>query len=49
MAVDHLAPCGVYVGSTSGSVYASADGGDSWQTLPGQLPRILTVQAFASD
>ena len=30
MAVDTLDTCGVYVGTTGGQVYASADAGDSW-------------------
>ena len=47
MAVDGLDPGGVYVGSTSGNVYATADGGESWQPLPLQLPRILSVEAYA--
>ena len=46
MAVDGLDPCGVYVGTTAGTVHASRDGGDSWTTLPATLPRVLTVAAF---
>jgi photosystem II stability/assembly factor-like uncharacterized protein len=49
LAVDHLDPGGVYVGSTAGTISVSRDGGDSWQTLPGVLPRILTVRAFVTD
>ena len=30
MAVDSLESCGVYFGTTGGQVYASADGGNSW-------------------
>ncbi len=30
MAVDTLAACGVYFGTTGGQVYASADAGDTW-------------------
>lgn len=33
MAVDALDPCGVYVGTTGGQVYASPDGGDSWSPV----------------
>ena len=36
---------GVYVGTTNGAVYASADGGDHWQRLPGTLPPIVSVTA----
>jgi len=46
MSVDALDPCGVYVGSTSGDLFASADGGESWQSLPCRLPRILSVKAY---
>jgi hypothetical protein len=35
------------VGSTSGDVFISADGGDSWQSLPYRLPRVLSVAAYA--
>jgi ligand-binding sensor domain-containing protein len=37
---------GVYMGTTSGTLYASADGAETWSTLPVLLPRILTVQAY---
>jgi hypothetical protein len=40
---DGLDPEGVYVGTTNGEVYASANGGDHWQRLPGTLPPILSV------
>jgi len=46
MAVDQLEPCGVYVGSTAGTVHVSADGGDTWMQLPCTLPRILSVAAY---
>lgn len=46
MAVDALDPAGIYVGSTSGDLFASGDGGDSWQPLPCRLPRILSVKAY---
>lgn len=49
LAVDHLDPCGVYVGTTSGTVHVSADGGDSWTQLPCTLPRILAVEAFVEE
>jgi hypothetical protein len=46
MAVDGLDPLGVYVGSTSGDVFVSADGGDSWQSLAARLPRVLSVSVY---
>jgi len=47
MDTDGLEAEGVYVGTSNGQLYASADGGDSWQRLPGTLPPILSVAAFA--
>ena len=47
MAVDGLDPGGVYFGDTSGNVYASPDLGDHWIRLPGTLPRVLSVEAYA--
>jgi photosystem II stability/assembly factor-like uncharacterized protein len=46
LTVDDLDPAGVYIGSTSGDLFASVDGGDSWQALPCRLPRILSVKAY---
>ncbi len=40
---DGLDPEGVYVGTSNGQVYVSADGGDHWQCLPGMLPPVLSV------
>ena len=45
IALDHADPCGIYFGTTAGQVFASADG-ESWQTLPGTLPRVLSVTAY---
>jgi len=42
---DTMDPTGVYVGTSNGEVYASADRGDSWMRLPGTLPPILSVTA----
>ncbi len=47
MAVDSLAVPGVYLGTTSGEVFASPDAGESWLRLPGTLPRINCVRAYA--
>lgn len=44
MAVDSLDPCGVYFGTTGGQVYASGDDGDTWQTIAGHLPAVLSVE-----
>jgi len=48
MAVDGQDPGGVYVGATNGSLFASADGGDTWRPLPCSLPRILSVRAYGA-
>jgi photosystem II stability/assembly factor-like uncharacterized protein len=44
LAVDALDPCGVYVGTTGGQVYASADGGDTWTAIARDLPAVLSVE-----
>lgn len=43
MDTDGLDPEGVYVGTSNGHVYASADLGEGWTRLPGTLPPILSV------
>ena len=45
MSVDVLDPCGVYVGTTGGQVYASADAGDNWEAIVRDLPPVLSVEA----
>jgi photosystem II stability/assembly factor-like uncharacterized protein len=42
---DGLDPEGVYVGTSNGEMYASANLGEHWQRLPGTLPPILSVTA----
>ena len=44
MAVDSLDSCGVYVGTTGGQVYASADAGDTWVAIVRDLPPVLSVE-----
>jgi len=44
MAVDTLDDCGIYFGTTGGQVYASADGGDSWEAIVRDLPAVLSVE-----
>ncbi len=44
LAVDALDPCGVYVGTTGGQVYASADGGNTWAPIVRDLPAVLSVE-----
>ena len=44
MAVDALETCGVYVGTTGGQVYASANSGDTWAPIVRDLPAVLSVE-----
>ena len=44
MAIDTMDPCGVYVGTTGGQVYVSADEGDHWEPIVRDLPRVLSVE-----
>jgi len=44
MTVDSLDPCGLYVGTTGGQVYASANAGDSWEPIVRDLPAVLSVE-----
>ena len=44
MAVDSLDPCGLYIGTTGGQVYGSADGGDRWEPIVRDLPAVLSVE-----
>jgi len=48
MAVDRLDPAGVYFGTRSGKVYASADGGGSWSLVADGLPPVLCVRAVVA-
>jgi photosystem II stability/assembly factor-like uncharacterized protein len=46
MAADQKS--GLYVGTSSGSVYATADLGESWREIASGLPRILSVEAYVA-
>lgn len=45
MCVDTHDPCGVYVGTNTGQLFASHDGGDSWELIADFLPSIYSVEA----
>ncbi|MGH3645755.1 MAG: WD40/YVTN/BNR-like repeat-containing protein [Micromonosporaceae bacterium] len=45
MCADNADPAGVYFGSRSGEVYASADEGDTWRLVASHLPDVLSVRA----
>ncbi len=44
LAVDRLDPCGLYIGTTGGQVYASPDAGDHWTPIVRDLPAVLSVE-----
>jgi len=43
IAADNLSPAGVYVGTTTGQLFYSADAGKRWKLLPFQFPGIHSV------
>ena len=45
MAIDSLDEPGLYFGTSTGQVFASADEGDSWTEIAGYLPGITSVEA----
>ncbi|MCH8245140.1 MAG: exo-alpha-sialidase [Bacteroidetes bacterium] len=49
MDIDGHDPCGIYFGTTSGTVHYSNDRGEQWQSLPDIFPRILTVKVFSES
>ena len=44
LAVDTLDPCGIYLGTTGGQVYGSADAGENWTAIVRDLPAVLSVE-----
>ena len=45
LATDSFDPAGVYFGTRSGKLFASADAGDTWSALADGLPPIVSVKA----
>jgi len=43
MCADEHDPCGVYVGTNTGQIFASRDGGDSWSLIADFLPSVFSV------
>lgn len=43
MTVDSYPDCGVYFGTSGGQIYYSRNNGDSWETMPCNLPRISSL------
>lgn len=46
MDCDQLDEAGVYFGTTSGTIFYTINGGDTWDTLPLTLPRVLSVRVL---
>jgi photosystem II stability/assembly factor-like uncharacterized protein len=49
MCSDALDPCGVYVGTNTGQVFASADRGDTWHLIADFLPSVYSVKAVVIE
>ncbi len=49
MATDRLAPAGVYFGTNTGSLFASADEGDRWTCIAQHLPPIYSVETLVVE
>jgi photosystem II stability/assembly factor-like uncharacterized protein len=49
MTTDRLQPAGVYFGTSSGELYASADEGESWTAIAQHLPPILSVETLVVE
>ena len=49
MATDRMDPAGVYFGTGSGSLFASADEGESWSCIAEHLPTVLSVETLVVD
>jgi hypothetical protein len=49
MATDRLSPAGVYFGTSSGALFASADEGESWRCIAQHLPAILSVETLVVE
>jgi hypothetical protein len=45
MAADSHDPAGIYFGTRTGKLFASADAGDSWRELADGLPPVVCVKA----
>lgn len=49
MATDRLEPAGVYFGTGTGTLYASADEGDSWACVAQHLPPISSIETLVVE
>ena len=49
MAVDRMERAGVYAGTNTGTLFASADEGETWTGIAQHLPPILSVETLTID
>ncbi|HLF76839.1 MAG TPA: exo-alpha-sialidase [Dehalococcoidia bacterium] len=49
MSVDSLSPAGIYFGTNTGQLFASADEGETWSRITPDLPPISSVSAAVID
>jgi hypothetical protein len=49
MGTDRLEPAGVYFGTNTGTLFASADEGDSWHCIAQYLPAIFSVETLVVE
>lgn len=49
LCTDTLQPCGVYLGTSSGHLFASRNRGEEWELVAGFLPRIICVTAVTLE
>ena len=45
MATDREDDAGIYIGTTTGQIFASANEGDCWRELASYLPPVLALEA----
>lgn len=49
MATDRLAPAGIYFGTNTGTLYASADEGEQWNCIAQHLPPVYSVETLVVE
>nr|WP_294524111.1 exo-alpha-sialidase [uncultured Rhodopila sp.] len=49
MAADRLEPAGIYAGTNTGTLFASANEGEQWTSIAHHLPPILSVETLVID
>jgi photosystem II stability/assembly factor-like uncharacterized protein len=49
MAADVLEPAGIYAGTNTGTLFASANEGEQWTSIAHHLPPILSVETMVID